>query len=79
MLYRTQKVRVVKRKAGAPAGDEKNQPKRIPATDIMATVTGWVDDLRDRKSRERKIAIEQFYTTDSALRQVATKAERAER
>ena len=78
MLYGTQKIRVVKRKVVATAGEE-NKPKRIPAPDIMATVNSWVDDLRDRKSRERKIAIEQFYSTDPALRRAATKTETAER
>jgi hypothetical protein len=73
MAYGTQKIRVVKRKAAAAAVDE-NNPKRIPEPDIVANVSRWVDEVRDRKSRERKTAIEKFYSTNSTLRQVAAKA-----
>jgi len=57
------KIRVIKRNSvKKPLGAE-NVVKRSAMPDIVSIVTTWVTDLRDRKRKESKAAIEGFFTS----------------
>ncbi|MGE3466147.1 MAG: hypothetical protein AB7J13_04380 [Pyrinomonadaceae bacterium] len=60
------KIKVVKRgeAAAKPVRKRKAQTPRGAARKIVSNVTGWVTDLKQRKSEETKAAIELLFASN---------------
>ncbi len=62
----SKKIKVVKR---ADAQDLKRRKKvrktKVVAQDMVSTVTGWVADLKERKSEEAKAAFDLLFSSNS--------------
>jgi hypothetical protein len=59
------KIRVIK-KADAKLASPKRKAKKIartPARDVVATVGGWVADLKQRKSEETRTAFDRLFNS----------------
>ncbi|MFZ1702313.1 MAG: hypothetical protein WBO10_07760 [Pyrinomonadaceae bacterium] len=58
------KIKVVKRgeAAAKPGRKRKSMTQRGSARQIVSNVTGWVTDLKQRKSDETKAAIELLFS-----------------
>lgn len=60
------KIKVVKRgEAKAVKGKKKRQASpRMAAREMVSTVTGWVSDLKQRKSEETKAALDLLFVAN---------------
>lgn len=57
------KIRVIKRGSINKPLRVENENIRSTVPDIVSIVTTWVSDLRDRKRKETKAAIEKFFAS----------------
>ena len=60
------KIKVVKRSEAAAmrSKTEKTPTQRATARQMVATVTDWVSDIKQRKSEETKAAFELLFATN---------------
>ena len=64
----TGKVRIVKKNEIKPKRTErpvKTNTQRASAREMVATVTDWVADFKDRKSRETRAAFEMLFASQA--------------
>jgi hypothetical protein len=56
------KIKVIKKFDAEPSRKKVKTPARTAAREVVNTVSDWVTDLRERKSRETKAAIDSFFS-----------------
>ena len=56
------KIKVIKKFDAVPTKKKAKAPARTTAREVVTTVSEWVTDLRDRKSKETKAAIDSLFS-----------------
>lgn len=66
-MFDKKKIKVVKKAeiATKPSRKQRKTTSRAAARDIVANVTGWVSDIRQRKTRETKAALELLFSKNT--------------
>ncbi len=65
-MKKSKKIKVVKREdAHVLKRRKKARKTKTAAQDMVSTVTGWVADLKHRKSEEAKAAIDLLFSSNS--------------